>query len=376
MKFSESLERASTRRTGPAVHRWTDEEFRAQRDDDLRIESISTRQVLVAVGLCLGIAALLTSGNLVSAAERRDYGSSRDAMLAIAEPIDRVANFLSLNRPGDLVHRIRFGDPEPLVDPLAITTPGEGVSSAGPEPTVAPVTEVEEPAAEAPATVPTTVVPEPYRTVTEQAPLNVFVAGDSQAEFPGQALTNRSVTGKLPFTVDVDSRIATGLARPDYFNWPAQLATIDDEVEAVVLFFGGNDYQDMELDGQRLVRGSDEWFEEYRRRIEVTLDLLQSPNRQVLWVAPPPIRDGETSAALGRLNQDVRDAAAGRPWVRVVPVDAIFAPNGTFAAYVTDSSGSDVRVRSGDGVHFTPKGASWVADLLVAEIRRYWDVTS
>lgn len=318
------------------------------------------------------VAALLTSGTLLESAERRTFGGQRDALVAMARPLDRTANFLSLNRPADFVASIRNGTEEPRPDPLALpgvpggsdalgSVEGDVSASAGPvtasPSTTPPVVEID---------------PDPIRTVTDATPLVVYVAGDSQAEYPGQALTNRAVNGKLDYDVTSDSRIATGLARPDYFNWPAELQGVPAEVEAMVLFFGGNDFQDMELAGARLVRGTDAWFAEYQRRIEITLDILEAPGRQVFWIAPPPVRDGETSAAIVVMNEGVRAAALARPWVTVVAADERFAPNGDFVPYLPDGGGVDTRVRSGDGVHFTAKGASWVADMIVDDIERYW----
>ncbi len=318
-------------------------------------------------------AALLTSGTLLDSAERRSFGGQRDALVAVARPLDRVANFLSLNRPADAVAEFRFGGDDLTVDPLAVPSAGvQGGSAAGGGASA----DVSPPTASSEIPPTTGLLPDedpsPIRTITEGSPLLVHVAGDSQAEYPGQALTNRAVNGKLDYKVTSDSRIATGLARPDYFNWPAELKDLSAEIEAVVLFFGGNDFQDMELSGSRLVRGTDEWFAEYQRRVEITLDVLEAPDRQVFWVAPPPVRDAETSAAIFTMNEGVRAAAASRPWVTVISADDRFAPNGDFVPYLPDDSGVDTRVRSGDGVHFTPKGASWVADMIVDDVERYW----
>ncbi len=365
MKYSESLQRATTRRDGPPVTRWSDEEFRDQRDLDLQTETISTRQVLVAVSLCLLTAALLTSGTLVEAAQRRNFGTERDTLLAGAEPLDRVANFLSLNRPADLIADIREATPPASdasvpVDAAPEPRDGGAVIGATPQPNIADSA----PAVGTP--------PEPLRIVTSNDPLRVLVAGDSQAEYPGQALTNRAVNGKLDYEVSVDSRIATGLARPDYFDWRNELASVSVEVEAAVLFFGGNDYQDMEANGERVVRGTDAWFDEYARRMASVADVLQQDGRQVFWVAAPPVRDGETTAALQTMNELLHTIASTRPWLRVVDSSLVLAPDGTFRVYLPDDDGVDVRVRSGDGVHVTSTGASWLADLLVEEMAVYW----
>ena len=45
--------------------------------------------------------ALLSSGSLVGLAERQPLGAQRDVVLGTAEVVDRLAHFLSLNRPAD-----------------------------------------------------------------------------------------------------------------------------------------------------------------------------------------------------------------------------------------------------------------------------------
>ena len=110
------------------------------------------------------------------------------------------------------------------------------------------------------------------RTVDGTQPLAVFVGGDSQAEYLGDAITTES---GFELSVEVQHEISTSLARPDYFNWPARLAEVVEEQdpEAVVFFIGANDHQDMADDeGNRLVEGSEDWQREWTRRLAITFD--------------------------------------------------------------------------------------------------------
>src|SRR4029079_13324218 len=52
---------------------------------------------------------------------------------------------------------------------------------------------------------------------TPSRPLKVWVAGDSLAAIPGQAL-ERAAGGPVEVT-GVESRVSTGLTRPDLYNW-------------------------------------------------------------------------------------------------------------------------------------------------------------
>src|SRR5690606_23908959 len=122
---------------------------------------------------------------------------------------------------------------------------------------------------------------------------------------------------------------------PDYFNWPAQLATVaaEQDHEAFVFFVGANDTQGMELDGRVLAEGSDEWRAEYQRRVAFTMDVLAGEGRHLFWVLQPPVRDGSEQPTVVTINQAIRAAAEGRTGVTLIESDVLFADaSGGYAA--------------------------------------------
>lgn len=94
----------------------------------------------------------------------------------------------------------------------------------------------------------------PLREVTANVPLEVHVVGDSMGQPLGQLMESAAV--KDP-TLDVtyEYKISSGLARPDYYNWPARLADVASEVkpEALVMMIGGNDAQELTDPGGNVV---------------------------------------------------------------------------------------------------------------------------
>ena len=64
--------------------------------------------------------------------------------------------------------------------------------------------------------------PRPSRVFTAARPLRIWVAGDSLAQIPGQALER--VDAPSVNVVGVESRLSTGLARPDLYNWFTRIA--------------------------------------------------------------------------------------------------------------------------------------------------------
>ena len=370
-----------------------------------------TKSVPVSVlsaTLCLGVAALLVSGKIVDIADRLPLGPDRDRWLEAANETDQLANSLALNRPYDLLRDLRgagdeagqqidvIGDVEDLLQlkgpgqPDDATPEAEATSqpdSATPEPdsspgeplaastTTAPAT------AAGPGTTTTTTAPEGPPAyvrpvpVTEEAPLGIWVAGDSQALYLGQGLRR---DGRLTDVMDItlDQRHSTGLSRPSYFNWPVHLFAIAATYnpELVVATLGSNDWQSMTSeDGDLLDRGSDEWNDEWSRRLGVLFDVLKAPHRHVIWVGLPPTRSDEFREGYALMNQLAAAEAEARDFVTMVDIWDMFGGDEPYRSAVAppdDPEGRPVLVRQQDGVHLNRTGSGWVVELITDEIEQ------
>ena len=75
---------------------------------------------------------------------------------------------------------------------------------------------------------------------TAAHPLRVWVAGDSLAQVPGEALER---IGGAVDVVGLESRLSTGLARPDLYNWFTRIEEVPHELrpKVAVLSFGADD---------------------------------------------------------------------------------------------------------------------------------------
>ncbi len=369
MKHSDPLERATQNRR-PRGETWTDEQFRDAREADLQERTAAVPSAVVATLTCLLLAALLTSAKIVEIAERQEFGAARDRNVALAEGLDRVANFFSLNRPYDAIQSIRgagedVGERVDTIEEVAVST----TTTTLPPTSSIPATGT--PTSTSSTTTTTTTVPI-RRTVTDAWPLSVLVAGDSQAEYLGQAITTEHPGWALD--VVIDDRISTSLARPDYFNWPAHFAAIvaEDPPEAVVLFIGANDHQDMvNADEQRLVEGTDDWQAEWTRRLGLTLDLFGADGIAVFWVSQPPMRDGDLNEGVQLINDLAAAVVGERDHVVAIDIWDLFGGASGYQDRVSHD-GDSIDARVDDGIHLTRPAASWVADLVFAEMSAKW----
>jgi hypothetical protein len=177
----------------------------------------------------------------------------------------------------------------------------------------------------------------------------------------------------------LDYRVSSGLARPDFFDWPAHLLEVLDSErpEAIVLLFGTNDYQDLELDGQGVVEaGSPPWMAEYGRRVGLLMDLLHRPGVTVHWIGLPPMKSSSFSEAMASLNAVFSQQAASRPWVSYVDLGPTLAgPDGGYATYLP-GAGGDVLMRQEDGIHLSRAGSDRAANVLISDLARRWGIGS
>ena len=169
-----------------------------------------------------------------------------------------------------------------------------------------------------------------------------------------------------------------GLARPDYYDWPAHLAP---ELKAlhpqiVTVLIGGNDGQNFLVNDQAVVFGTPEWHTIYSQRVALMMSERSRPGAKMLWVGLPIMQDPAVRASMQMLNAIYRTQAALHPGVLFLPTWALFSnAGGQYSTYLTNSSGQTVLARDRDGVHIAPPGGcDIVAIAAIKEIESLWHV--
>jgi len=358
-------------------------------------------------------AAVLSTDQLVATAEQMPYGQSRSAVLAASSVLDRAAAGLSLDRPSSAIESALGRDPEPagsqFATVVATQEPGSSAGSDPPEttpdrrpgnggPTGAattsgsggrtasrsstdgpPVTHSSldgtpqrTPAAEVDPVA-------PVRSISPEDKLRLWAGGDSLGEYVGNQLLHPLSDSELT-EVELDYRISTGLARPDYFDWLGQIQAVMGEgqpPDAVIFMVGGNDDQNMLAQSEVVELGSDAWLAEYRRRVAAFMDTTNTGSSLLYWIGLPPMRDDERQSISSEINAILTTEAAKRPWVTFIDLGPQFSgPDGGYQAQITDSDGNQRVARAPDGVHITFAGSTWVADDIWATIVDRWDLTN
>jgi hypothetical protein len=328
-------------------------------EDGRRLHSAGAAIVVSLAALLVG--AFLNAPGLHKSATIQAEGWKRDVALAVTGPLASVSDALLVDRPRRALKAALGRSDDDEID------------------TAVAVPQLPEPAVESPAKPPTREKFSPERK------LRLWIAGDSLVVVPGQSLLRAAGGSPVIEPVGaIDGRIASGLERPDVFNWfrhiPKELRK--KKPRAVVVMFGGNDDHGFMtgLPEGREVGSfwSQTWEAEYRRRVSGIMDAVVQGRAFLVWIGLPITRDAEQTRRYDRINAIVHSEAAKRPG-RVSYLDTYFffeGDDGGYAQYVSDDSGKLVKMRAEDGVHFERAAGDLIAREVLERLNRRYDLTS
>ena len=341
-------------------------------DDGPARRQWSAGHALIVCVLALLIGVLLNAPGAHKSAYNKADGWQRDVALALTGPLAGVSHALLLDRPRKGVQAVMGRSGEDEID-TKIALP----STPAPTP-ASPTT----PTKHRPGS-----APKPPKKVafTPNHKLTIWIAGDSLVITPGYAIVRAAGASPVMQSVGgVDGRIATGLTRPDVYNWFDEIRQRVKELKpkVVVLDFGGNDdkaYMTGLPEGVTIDDfGGSVWRREYARRVGGVMDVISRAGAFVLWIGMPQTRSPDQTARFDVVNAVVEKQARKRPG-RAAYIDTyrLFAgDDGGYTQYLRNLSGDLVQVRSADGVHFEREGGDIIAREVLKQLNKQFDLTS
>jgi len=332
----------------------------AERDQDRlpygrRRRSAASALVAILVAFAVGI--LFNAPAMKKTAMELPFGAQRSFRMALVDPVATVSHWLLLDRPAKYTASL-LGKPDPGPQPVDVV-----VVQPSPKPSSGPGKP--RPAADRP-------LPRPY----PGHPLHLYIAGDSMAGIPGMALVNMSNATHLIKPL-LDYHISTGLVRPDFFNWPAQLqrqAKAFDPGAAVVMW-GANDNQAVQTSSGKVYQfGEKGWVKEYRKRVEEVIAILfDAGTRRIYWVGQPVMPKASYDAQIRSMNDIFSSEAKSHPGVEYIDAYSLFVnSSGAYSQYLRDDHGEMQQVREADGEHLTYAGGLRLAKVVMAAIKSDW----
>jgi uncharacterized protein len=292
---------------------------------------------------------LMYAPTLKRAAEASPLGARRTVSLLVLTPIASVSEFLRLDALAETIERAVGRAPRPggAFVPPPDDLPVVPVDQDGQDPGDGPSEEGE-----------------PIRVPTTTRRLRVVVVGDSLAAGLGY-FAERVFRPRL-VRVSRQGRISTGLARPDYFNWPLAMRRIVDALDPdlVIAMFGENDHQSLQtVAGQREAQlGTGDWPTAYRERVLQLMRIATSRGAKVVWAGLPMSSDGRWQEHSLRMNAIFELAAGISPNVAYFDAWERFRSprDGKYTAYFREGD-RVILIREGDGLHFNAIGYTILA---------------
>jgi hypothetical protein len=328
-----------------------------------RRRPMAAGHVVLVMFIALGVATLLNADKLMRTADALPLGTTKRAVaVALMSPVHWFADHLGITEPHRLMEDALGKSTKHVKDPFSeFTAPTTTATAIG---TRSPT--------RARTTPRTTAKAKPLLIrrfhPTAKRPLRIYVAGDSLSFEYGLAMGRLAASHPyLQMEGSVDYHVATGLARPDVFNWPQELQT---QVQArkpdvVVFMVGSNDDQAMQQPNGKTYRPFElGWSYEYSRRAAAVMDQLNHDGVFVVWVGIPIIRNPQRSQGYLLMDSLVNTQASVRPNVRFINPFRMFADqNGNFQQYLPDPSGTLQKMRADDGIHFERSGGDLLANV-------------
>jgi uncharacterized protein len=313
---------------------------------------IAAYKGIAVLALGLFLAALLQAEGLRKQAEIQPSGLQRDVALRVTKPLVSVSRALHLTTPRhELQVAIGRGDEDRIDTQVHLTLPPPATISRRPP----PKKQRHRP-----------VVQEPL--FTSAHPLRMWVAGDSLAQIPGDALER---IGGAVDVVGVESRLSTGLARTDLYNWFTRIEHVPAQLhpKVAVFSFGADDAHDYMGGAHVGPFGSPSWVAEYRRRVDGVTRELNAHGIYVVWLGLP-IPDGpgfkRSFPVVNRILESVARAHA-RESTYVDTWHMLDDFHGRYTAYLR-VHGKLTLMRLPDGVHYTQSAGDLIAAQVVRQL--------
>ncbi|OJY03534.1 MAG: hypothetical protein BGP04_17610 [Rhizobiales bacterium 62-17] len=231
----------------------------------------------------------------------------------------------------------------------------------------------------APAAPATPGTPSAPATLSAQAPqaatTTIAVIGDNIGQLLAQGL-QEAFEERPDIAILRRTRENSGLVRDDYYDWNKnvrELLASNDKIKLAVILIGSNDRQQLRDGNTVLEPRTPKWNAAYTARVEAIATQFRDRKIPLLWVGLPVMKNERLTAELLNFNEIYRDVAAKTGATYIDVWEGFVDDRNQFSIFGPDLNGQIVRLRTGDGVHFTSAGARKLAYYVEGDIRRILD---
>ncbi len=255
--------------------------------------------------------------------------------------------------------------PKPAAKPKKAPAPPPAAKKPEPAPAAAKA-----PAAKKEAPPPT---PEPTMAQSfprnKKGPFKVLMLGDSMTATDFGKALEKLLDAHPQVECARRGRSATGLARPDYFDWQSEgrKQAKKHDPDLIIVVMGGNDGQDL-IDKakkkRRVFWKGKKWPENYSQRMKHFIDGVMAPYRKVVWIELPVMDRPRLEKKLTIIRQVQRELVNSLDEANYLSTRKFFVDNNDKLFRATKVKGykAKQKLRQEDGIHFTVPGSRYFAN--------------
>lgn len=327
-----------------------------QEPNNEQFSDLWTTSTVLFLALVLG--ALFNTEGIAAWAERKDISKWRDDLIVVTKRFHRRVSHLSLDAPRQILAD-RFAE----IRDFSSGSKARNLAAKAPR-SVAPATVDRHHATLKRST-------QEMAWKRARASGRVLVAGDSMMHGALGKELKRQITESGLGEPYVRAEIATGLARPDYFDWAAEVRRLyaTGPFGATIIMLGGNDTQNIEVDGKKYVFGSEGWRKVYRERVGSVARYICASTPKLFWVGAPLMRPSNYNRKVQIVNEIVKKEIERTSCSLFVPTVALMGGSKGYQSYLP-VDGRLSKVRLNDGIHLTRSGGKIIARSLVQQLSR------
>ncbi len=341
-----------------------------------RARAYRPSETAVVLGAFAATLLAFDSEGLMTWVQRMDVSPAQAAWRSVLGPMNARLDHAGLTAPrrwaigaGDRLS-LALGSSE---DPVL----AEGWKAPAAAPVLVPLpAAVTEPPEAPAATLPS---PEPPRSGgADRARVTVLLVGDSMIAGSLGNTVSRALARDSRLHVVGAFQTATGLARPDIYDWGNVLPPLleREQPALIVCSLGANDATNIREGDRQLEFGEPGWRVAYSARVMAMMGAFSRTGANVLWLGLPPMREARYSAHAAYLNAIFAQAARKTPHVEFLELRMLVSDraSGEYSTFVPGPGGRLIRFRLDDGIHYAPAGASaitrWVVDWIYERYRK------
>ncbi len=193
----------------------------------------------------------------------------------------------------------------------------------------------------------------------------ILVVGDFAASAVADALKKFFINNS-DIVIMNNTIPASGLVRTDYYSWQSNISKLIDQnsPDVIIMMIGANDNQPITDSHNMINTDQSEWMRIYKRRIIEITESLHASGKSWIWIGQPSFGNDLLTQKMKIFNALYKQETetAGGYFLDIWSGFSDEEGNFSFSSY--DINGKTTKLRTNNGMHFTPEGKKKLASYL------------